>query len=170
MSFFQIRDLTPRPIRDVVFPFSNFQTLSTLAEKNWAPDKILEHKLGQLAVKEAELMIKGAVHLGLIAVGWFATSSLNWSSLGSTALGCSLSTSSMMIAGSLYGLSFGARSLLHCLGTGSLFQFTSGIGSIGVCYYILEKQETFQIGFLEGFINSAAEKVAPTLVKSFLSF
>jgi len=168
MSHFQVRDLFPRPAREIVFGMSDIKKLSQSIGKNQTADSFMESEIGKRVVDEAKLMIRGALQTALFASGCYAVRYLGWSSVTTVILGSVLSTASMVIGASFYGLSFGARSLLYCIGTGSFWQFASGMASIGLSYYALERLEIFQIGFLERLVKLAAEQGAPALIRHML--
>lgn len=168
MNNIQIRDLIPRPVRDIVVAPVDIRAVGRALGGHQPPSQVMKLKQGQLARKECEDMLKGIMHLGLLAIGWFVNRSLTWSWPTVLIGGCVLSTPSMLIAGSFYGLSFGARALLHCLGTGAFWQFALGMGAVGVSYYVLEKHEVVHIGFLEKAVDAIAERVAPKLTEFLL--
>jgi len=168
MNNFKIRDLIPRPLREIVCGVSDIGHLAEKRGPSQSVESFLSGETGKQATEEAQRMIRGALQTALFAGGFYAVRYMGWSAVTTIALGSVLSTASLVIGASFYGMTFGARTLLHCIGTGSFWHLITGIASVGGGYYALEHLEFFQIGFLEKFVKLGAEKGAPLLLNQLL--
>lgn len=168
MNNFKIRDLIPRPIREIVCGVSDIRLLVDKRGPSQSIESFLSGEMGKQATEEAQRMIRGALQTALFASGFYAVRYMGWSSVTTIVLGSVLSTTSLVIGASFYGLAFGARTLLQCIGTGSFWHLMTGVASVGGGYYALEHLEFFQIGFLEKLVSLGAEKGAPHLLNQLL--
>ena len=169
MNNFKIRDLVPRPIRDIAWGVSNIKQFAEKRGPRQSIESFLKGESGMRATEEAQKMIRGALQVALFAGGFYAVRYMGWSAVTTIVLGSVLSTASLVTGASFYGLSYGAHMLLHCIGTGSFWHFLRGITCVGGGYYALEHLELFQIGMLDkGLVKLGSEKGAPILLNQLL--
>ncbi|WP_420422184.1 hypothetical protein [Simkania sp.] len=169
MNNFKIRDLVPRPVREIIYATSDIQALAKKRGPSQTVESFLKCEAGQRATEEAQKMIRGALQIALFAGGFYAVRYMGWSVVTTGVLGSILSTASLVTGASFYGLAYGAQALLHCIGTGSFWHLASGIACVGGGYYALEHLEIFQIGVLDkGLVKLGSEKGAPLLLNHLL--
>ena len=169
MNNFKVRDLIPRPLREIVYGISDIQVLAKKRGPSQSVESFLKCEVGQRATEEAQKMIRGALQIALFTGGFCAVRYIGWSAVTTIVLGSISSTASLVTGASFYGLAYGARTLLHCIGTGSLWHFISGMTCLGGGYYALEHLEIFQIGVLDkGLVKLGSEKGAPLLLNHLL--
>lgn len=169
MNNFKIRDLVPRPLRDIAWGVSDIKLIAEKRGPTQSIESFLKGENGKLALDEAQKMIRGTLQVALFAGGFYAVRYMGWSAVTTVVLGSVLSTASLVTGASFFGLSYGAQMLLHCIGTGSFWHFLRGIVCVGGGYYALEHLELFQIGVLDkGLVRLGSEKGAPLLLNHLL--
>ena len=168
MNHLQIRDLLPRPIRELVFGIHDIRLLIKSLGKNQTVESFIASKPGEKAVEEMRLMICSALQVALFVSGFWAVKFFECNMRITGIFVTILSPASMMIGTSFFGFSYGTRILLSSIGTGSFLQFIAGMTVVAASYSMLEHLEVFQIGFLGRFAKQAAELGAPRVVKNML--
>lgn len=165
MNCLYIRDLFPRPIRELVFGAYDIQLFRQQIGKNQTA-QLLSSETNEQAFAKVQIMIRSLLHTALFVSGFCFAHYFGWGVFTTGVLGVILSPASMMIGLGFFGLSYGARSLLYSIGTGAFFHFATGIVSVSTSYYTLENLEFFQVGFLERLVKQIAQSGACYFMKN----
>ena len=81
MNNFKIRDLVPRPIRDIAWGVSNIKQFAEKRGPRQSIESFLKGESGMRATEEAQKMIRGALQVALFAGGFYAVRYMGWSAV-----------------------------------------------------------------------------------------